>query len=591
MEIVFPSLNSPEFEAAFSDVVRSIDDLEALFDKENIAAREAGDVDAETASIFDEVVGRFNSLTERLRTVNAYVHAFVTTDSRNEEALARSSQMDPQLARLRKLSKRYTAWVGSLDIDELKALSQVARDHAYAIEKAKTSAQHMLSPAEEALVSDLELTGTVAWGRLHGNVTSQLAVPIDLPNQPERLPMSVVRSLAYDADRETRRIAYEAELAGWQTVEVPMSAALNSIKGEIGLLSRRRGWGSALDEACDASNIDRATLEAMMEAADRSFPVFRRYLRAKARMFGTEQLAWYDLFAPLGEEKRKWQFDEAASFVEDAFRTYSDRMADFAARSFAGRWTDAEPRAGKRDGAYCMSIRGDESRILMNFKPSFGSVSTLAHELGHAYHNLCLAPRTQLQRATPMTLAETASIFCETIIREAVLNEGSPAEQLAVLDASLQGTTQVVVDITSRFRFESGVFQRRAERELSAREFNELMLDAQRSTYGDGLDPAILHPYMWIVKSHYYGRSYYNFPYMFGLLFGLGLYTIYRQDPDAFRSRYDELLSSTGLADAATLANRFGIDIRSTAFWQGSLRQIEADVERFERLTQPQSRT
>jgi oligoendopeptidase F len=221
----------------------------------------------------------------------------------------------------------------------------------------------------------------------------------------------------------------------------------------------------------------------------------------------------------------------------------------------------------------------------MNFKPSFGSVSTLAHELGHAYHNLCLADRTQLQRSTPMTLAETASIFCETIIRQAVLQgEATEEEQLAVLEASLQGSTQVVVDITSRFRFEQAVFDQRAKRELSPREFCELMLDSQRATYGDGLDPEVLHPYMWIVKGHYYGRSYYNFPYMFGLLFGLGLYAVYEQDPDSFRSQYDDLLASTGLADAATLASRFGIDTRSSAFWEGSLRQIEADVVRFERL-------
>jgi oligoendopeptidase F len=213
-------------------------------------------------------------------------------------------------------------------------------------------------------------------------------------------------------------------------------------------------------------------------------------------------------------------------------------------------------------------------------------MSTLAHELGHGYHNLNLADRTMLQRDTPMTLAETASIFCETIVREAALARADAAERLEILEASLQGSCQVVVDITSRFLFERRVFEGRQQRELSVGELNEFMLQAQRETYGDGLDEALLHPYMWAMKPHYYsaGRSFYNFPYMFGLLFGLGLYARYRQDPEQFRASYDDLLSSTGLADAATLAARFGIEIRTPAFWAASLDIVRGDIDRFESL-------
>jgi oligoendopeptidase F len=238
-----------------------------------------------------------------------------------------------------------------------------------------------------------------------------------------------------------------------------------------------------------------------------------------------------------------------------------------------------------------MWVRRDESRVFANFKPSYYGMSTLAHELGHGYHNLCKAGRTALQRVTPMTLAETASIFCETIVREAALAQSVPAEQLAILEASLQSACQVTVDITCRFLFEEGVFARRATRELSVAELNELMLDAQRQTYGDGLDGAHLHPYMWAVKQHYYstGRSYYNYPYMFGLLFGLGLYAQYRQDPERFRAGYDDLLASTGLADAATLAARFGADIRDGAFWTASLDMLRADIDRFEELVSAQA--
>lgn len=573
METYFSGLESKEFQAAVEAVLLETSELEALVSSELTAEKEP-------VQAFEAVAPKLNGLMESLRLVNAYVHAFVTTNSRDEVAQARASELDPVLARLRKVSKTFTAWLGTVDVDALIAGSELARQHAHPIRKAKIAATHLMGAGEEALASDLELTGMVAWGKLHGNLSSQLQVRVG----DETLPMSVVRSIAYDPDRERRRQAYEAELQAWKTVEVPLAAAMNSIKGENGLLSRRRGWESILHESCFGNNMDVATLDAMMGAAEASFPAFRRYLRAKAQAIGAESLAWYDLFAPLGGEGKGWEYDEAERFVEEQFRSYSDKMGDFAARSFRERWIDAEPRSGKADGAYCMGMRGDESRILMNFKPSFGSVSTLAHELGHGYHNLCLAGRNPLQKQTPMTLAETASIFCETIVRQAVLRNGTPEEQLAVLEASLQGSTQVVVDISSRFKFESEVFARRAARELSAREMCEIMVDAQLATYGDGLDRNALHPYMWAVKGHYYGRSFYNYPYMFGLLFGLGLYAIYEQEPQGFHERYDTLLGSTGLDDAASLAEGFGIDIRSSAFWEGSLGQIEADVDRFESL-------
>jgi oligoendopeptidase F len=213
-------------------------------------------------------------------------------------------------------------------------------------------------------------------------------------------------------------------------------------------------------------------------------------------------------------------------------------------------------------------------------------MSTLAHELGHGYHNLNLAHRTMLQRNLPMTLAETASIFCETIIRHAALQRADRQEQIAILEASLQGSCQVVVDITSRFLFEQRVFERRSRRELSIDELNNLMLEAQRETYGDGLDESLLHPYMWAMKPHYYsvGRSFYNYPYMFGLLFGLGLYARYQQDPETFKRGYDDLLSSTGLADAATLAAHFGIDLHAEEFWHASLDIVREDINQFELL-------
>ncbi len=538
----------------------------------------------------ERAIERLNATIQAYRTLSAYISAFVTTDTRDTLAQARYSELQRHSARLAQVTTRFTAWIGTQDVEALLAQSEVAREHAFALRKAKTSATHLMSPAEEALYAELNLPGGAAWGKLHGNVTSQLSVPIEIDGEMRETPMSVVRTLAFEADRDVRRRAYEAELAGWERVSVPLAAALNSIKGQVNIVTARRGWTTPLDAALFDAHIDRPTLDAMLGAAREYFPVFRRYLKAKAHALGLQQLTWYDLFAPMAEGNKAWSYEEANQFIVEQFGTFTPRLSAFAARAFGENWIDAEPRPGKQDGAYCMWVRKDESRVFANFKPAFGGMSTLAHELGHGYHNMLLAGRTMLQRDTPMTLAETASIFCETIVRNAALAEAErdndTRSQIEILEASLQGACQVVVDITSRFLLEQGVFEKRRDRELSVDELNALMLDAQRQTYGDGLDPDTLHPYMWAMKPHYYsaGRSYYNFPYMFGLLFGLGLYARYQQEGETFTARYDDLLASTGLDDAATLAQRFGIDIRDGAFWRASLDLIRADVERFEAL-------
>lgn len=571
----FPSLQSPEFNQAVAEVKS---DLER-FDR-SLTSAENG------SGSFETLATEFNAIREKARLIQAYLGALVTTDSFDEAAQAKSSEFDAVGSTLQKLGTRFTAWIGTQDVEAWIQQSAFARDHAFYLRRSKLASGHLMSPAEESLAAELSSSSGTAWTKLHGNMSSQLQVEVPLESGTRQLGMPAVRNLAFDPDREVRRTAYQAELAAWKSVEVPLAAAMNGIKGQVGILNKRRKWESPLENALFYANIDRQALDAMLSAAREFFPDFRRYLQAKARKLGTEHLAWFDLFAPLGAEEGEWPYERAEQFVEEEFRGFSDKMGDFAARAFQERWIDAEPRLGKRDGAYCSGFRKDVSRILMNYKPSFGSVMTLAHELGHGYHNLCLAGRTPMQKETPMTLAETASIFCETIIKRVYLGQAPEGEQLGILEGMLQGYCQIVVDITSRFLFEQAVFEKRTERDLSPSELCSIMLDSQKQTYGDGLDQELLHPYMWAVKGHYYstGRSFYNFPYMFGLLFGLGLYSRYEQDPEGFKASYDDLLSSTGLDDAAGLAARFGFDIRTPDFWRGSLNVIKQDIDRFEAL-------
>ena len=581
----YPGLDSREFSSAHEGFGAGVTRLTALYDQHDVRGGDPVELDEEALAAFEEVIAETNELQDHLRLVNAYLYSFVTTDARDDQAAALQSQLQAQAAPLRTLSSRFAAWVARLGAEKLIEANQLAADHAWPLRKAELAAVHQMTEDEEGLAAELNLTGGSAWNKLHGDVSSRLTANVN----GEDLAITLVRNLALDADPHTRKAAYDAEVVAWGSASVPLAAAMNGIKGEANVVNRRRGWEDSLAPALFYNAVDRTTLEAMQSACVASFPDFRRYLRAKARVLGHGDagLPWWDLFAPVGDPTaNECSWDEAVDHVRAAFASYSPTLAALAERAFAERWVDAEAHDGKRGGAFCMPVRGDESRVLLNWSGSFDGVSTLAHELGHAYHNTNLADRTAMQRQTPMALAETASIFCETILVQSGLAaaEGDVARQLVLLDTDLTGAAQIVVDIHSRFLFEREVFERRVDRALSVHELCAAMTEAQLATYGDGLDPTALHPYMWAVKPHYYGMAYYNWPYTFGLLFGIGLYARFTADPDRFRLGYDDLLSATGLGDAAELAARFGIDVRDEAFWNDSLDVIRGRIADYERV-------
>jgi pepF/M3 family oligoendopeptidase len=445
----------------------------------------------------------------------------------------------------------------------------------------------MMSEAEEALAAELTLSGGNAFGKLQGTLTSQLSVDFELDGKTCKLPMPALINLHSHPLEETRRRAYEAENRVWEGAKETLAACMNGVKGEVLTLDKKRGREDAIHTSIDAAHMDRVTLEAMLGAMKDSFPLFQKYFKHKARLLGKEKLAWWDLFAPMGSADKVYSFDEARDFIVANFNTFSPELGAFARRACDKNWIDAESRDGKQGGAFCSGIaRVKESRIFCNFDGSLDQVGTLAHELGHAYHNECAyrAGKTELQQLTPMTLAETASIMCETITMEAVLAQTSnPQEILAVLEAQLNNASQVIVDIYSRYLFEKEVFERRKKSELSAEELCEIMVRAQKATYGDGLDDRYLQKYMWTWKPHYYDPklSFYNYPYAFGLLFSTGLYAIYQQRGADFVPDYQNLLASTGEAPAAELAERFGINIRTKKFWADSIAIIGRSVERY----------
>ena len=582
MTPIFPSLSAPEFTSEFSSALAAIGDISALFERVPVARRDDATVSEAFVQDFEAVANSMNELLERLNTVGSYIGCFVTTDANDEVAKSRESEMETRTIVLGQLQTRLVAWVGSSDIEALLLQSQVARDHEFWVRRAAQLARHQMSAEEENLASSLMPMGLGGWAKLHGNMTALLNVDVEVEGEKKALPMSTIRALSHDPNRATREAAYVAEIAAWQTVAMPLAGALNGIKGFQRELRGRRGYENDVAPTLIRNSIDAQTLEAMQSACRAAFPDFRRYMKAKARALGLEKLDWFDLGAPVGKSESEWSWAASQKFLGENFAEYSPKMADFSNRAYDENWMDAPSRMGKIGGAYCTGTRPGESRILTNFDGSYNAVSTVAHELGHGYHNLCLESRTPLQSQIPMTLAETASIFCETLALQAAIKDADTQERIALLDNSISGSLQVVVDIHSRFLFEQSVFAARAQREQTESEFCALMLDAQRQTYGKDL--ASYHPYMWAVKGHYYGPTFYNYPYTFGLLFGLGLYAIYQREPETFRAQYDDFLSQCGMADAKTLAARFDLDVTTPDFWTASLDVIRAQIDEFEGL-------
>lgn len=590
---VYPSLESKEYQAAFQDLLNQLDEIEAYVRQERIEESENGPAQTELddlARVLTEAVDKRNKVSRLYGTLGAFIASYTTTDSFNQEARRAESELEMQGVRLRKHEVAFRGWLSGFGdkLPELLKRPGTLAEHAFFLQEVYEQSRYLMSPAEEDLAAELTLSGANAWGKLHNTTTSQLSVDFELDGEVQKMPMPALINLRNHPDSETRKRGYEAEMDAWEKNKEPYAAALNGVKGEVLTLDTRRGRTDALHDSLDTARIDRQTLEAMMEAMRDSFPTFRRYFKAKAKRLGKEQLPWYDIFAPIGKTDTVYTYEQARDFILEQFGTFSDHLQGLAKRAFDNNWIDAEMREGKSGGAFCMDVPGvDESRILANFDGSMDQLSTLAHELGHAYHNECLVGKPFLRTLTPMTLAETASIMCETIVSEASLKLAkNKDEELAILEQNLQGAAQVIVDITSRFIFEKEVFERRAKAELSADEISAIMEDAQLQTYGDGLDPKYLHKYMWTWKPHYYyaGFSFYNYPYAFGLLFGTGLYAIYQQRGDAFVADYQDLLASTGEGDAATLAARFGINIREKKFWENSLKVIGANVDRYESL-------
>ena len=572
LNVIYEGFEDPQYDK----------DLSLLKEKAAAYAAATGSLaDAEPLEGLKSCIALEEEVTRLANKLAEYAMLRQSADARDAQAGSQIGRIMGVISGLAAPQAAFKDWASKLpNLMELVAADEVLKEYTFLFENLFKSSRYLLSGQAEAVMAKMQLSGGNAWSDLHGYITS--TVPVTYRGQT--INLSAVRNLAYDPDPQVRKDAYEAEIACYDLIKDAAAFALNSIKLETLSDCELRGYASPLSRTLEHSNMEAATLDAMLGAMDEYSPKFWQYLKAKGSALGHENgLPWYDLFAPMGKSSTKFTTQEAKDFLVSQFEGFNPDEAKMIADAFDQEWIDFFPREGKAGGAFCAGVEAiGQSRILTNYDGAFGDVVTLAHELGHAWHNECIKDHRVLNHDYSMPLAETASTFNECVVMASAIKKAADdQEKLALIESQLQDATQIICDIYSRFRFEKSVFEKRPEEFMHADTLCNLMLDAQKASYGDGLDPETLHPYMWVCKGHYYGPTFYNFPYAFGGLFARGLYAQYEQEGEAFIPKYNKLLYTTPIATAEDVAKVADIDLTDKAFWRGALQTIADQIDLF----------
>nr|WP_288294872.1 M3 family oligoendopeptidase [uncultured Granulicatella sp.] len=567
---IYPSFESEEFKRDFERFSNFREVFNSLTLEDNLESIKAAIASLEEFSVLSSRLGNYINLT-------------LTANTTDETANKYRTLFGNAYAALNSAYTKVYKFIGSVETDITS--DENLKDYEFYFAEAKQQYKHLLSDELEDVIAKFSISGGDGWEQLFEAMTSG----VEGEFKGEKVTLSEIRNMAYDADAAVRKEAYETELKMYDTIKEPIAFALNNIKQQVLTETSLRGFESPLAQTLEASRMSRKTLDALLEAIREYLPQFRAYLKHKASLLGHENgLPFYDLFAPIGESSRRFTIEESKEFLLENFKGFSEDLAQMTKEAYENNYIDFLPRKGKVGGAFCSNLPFiKQSRILTNFSGSLSDVVTIAHELGHAYHGLHIENHRVLNQEYSMPVAETASTFNENIVMNTVIRQASDAEKVALLESQLQDTTQIIVDIYSRYLFESAVFENREKSFMFSKDLEQLMLDAQKEAYGDGLDSDAMHPYMWACKPHYYssGLSFYNFPYAFGGLFSKGLYAIYQEQPEGFVEKYQELLRATTVTSAEDTAKVLGVDVEDSAFWKKALAQVADNIEQFIALT------
>lgn len=468
-------------------------------------------------------------------------------------------------------------WQSWLEDEELNPIS-------FILNELRDEAREKLPEEQEQLITDLEIDGYHGWGEMYDTIVGSMSVDWE----GEQLSIGQLENKLNHSDRAVRKLAFEKLEQIWNEKADLFTDTLNHLAGFRLQTYKHRNWEEVLKEPLTYNRMTNKTLTTMWDTITKNKPVFYQYLDRKAEQFNVDQLAWYDLEAPISQDTKEIRYDEAAKIIVKQFGQFSDRMAEYATLAFEKSWIEAEDRAGKRPGGFCTSFpKSKQSRIFMTYSNTASNMATLAHELGHGYHQYVMDEVDQLNQSYAMNVAETASTLAEMIVADAMVEEAeTDAERLVLVEDKIQRSVAFFMNIHARFLFETRFYQARKSGFVSTEQLNQLMEDAQKEAYGEQLSD--YHPVFWAAKLHFHitGVPFYNFPYTFGYLFSLGIYAYAKTDQENFANFYDALLQDTGRMTVEELAKKhLNVDLEQADFWQNAIDLCIEDVEQFLALT------
>ncbi|RYM00025.1 M3 family oligoendopeptidase [Sporolactobacillus sp. THM7-7] len=540
---------------------------------------------------FRKLIQTYEHVSKKLGEATAFVECLTAQNVNDGKALVLSNRIQSFLSRFETCETLFETALQNIDKSDWSLL--IARSgtdgERFALQEKRELSMKKLPPEQEKVISGLSVDGYHAWGDLYYTIVGKMKIPFDHPEKGKAvLSVSQANNLLDDGDRAVRRAAFDALEKAWSENADLFSSTLNHVAGFRLSMYEARGWSDFLDEPLDYNRLSGQTLNTMWQTITEYKPALVRFLNRKAKLLGLKKLSWFDVDAPLTKKSKKISYEAAADFVVQHFRTFNPKMADFARHALENRWIEAEDRTGKRPGGFCTSFPlTQESRIFLTFSGTVGNTSTIAHELGHAYHQAVMNDLPYLTQKYAMNVAETASTFSEMIVTDAAESAAETKEErIAFLANKLERSVALLMNIHARFLFETRFYEERKKGIVGVDRLNQLMLAAQKEAYLDALD--VYHPTFWASKLHFYITDwpFYNFPYTFGFLFSTGIYVRALQEGPAFAEKYDALLRDTGSMTTEQLAKKhLGVDLTAPDFWHSALDYIMKDVDEFLALT------
>lgn len=579
---IYKGYDDPELLCDLAALEKSIGEIDCYMSENCLPHKSPSQVIAALLDLFEQ----YDSLHQKLTT---YIKLTMSVDTEDVTAAGAFGHVKGIHSEHKPLWTRFQQYlVGIQDIETIVKTEPLLAEYRFLLTELLNNAGFMLSPEAEQAVARLSITGSAAWQNLQNRVTSDLFVEVSEQGKTTRVHINALKTLPAPPDNETKRRRFLCEMSAYKTHEVVSAACLNNIKGEALAVARLRGYSSPMHQSMVDCRMEFSIVDAMFRSIEQNLPKLRRYMARKAELLGYPQgLPYYEIPAQLGSSTRQFSIEQCKEMVQRSFYCFSDELGDFSARAIAGDWIDFTPRKGKVGGGFCASVhRVGQSRILVNYNGTLGDIVTVAHELGHGYHSSLLRGERSLNAHYPIPVAEIASTFCEMVLMDDLLTQGDTDTRFSLMSSDLTRASQLTMDILSRYYFETAVFERRAQRELSVEEICDCMVQGQQKSFGEVIDPDLFHKYMWLNKEHFFyvDRSYYNFSYAFGFLLSVGFHNLYLQDRARFIENYRRFLGASGKLGVVELCGIMGVDPTQQDFWLQSVDCVTRQMDEFEEL-------